>query len=467
MAAVDWDPVVWAEVQFGTCELGDRRRNKRLVNMAQQFAARPDASTPQQTETWGDLKAAYRLFDTEDVTPAAIREPHCQSTREGCQRGDIKLIICDTTELDYTKHKQVRGLGPIGNGRGRGLLAHTALMVDAKTGAADGIAAQEFLYRKASGSQKKPGKNTIRRSADRESAVWGRVIDAVGRPPEGVIWLHVCDRAADDYEVFQRAIHQGCGCVIRASRLNRKVITSEGQALPLSQVLAALPPQGERDIPVPAQGNQRARTARVTLRFGSVSLPVPVVLTPWLKTHRPTQPLKLQVVELVELDPPQGVTPIRWVLYTTEPVTNIDQANEVIMYYEMRWTIEDFHKCWKTGCHVEERQYETADRLERVAAVTAIVAVRLLQLRTAAKETPEAPAETLAPQRWVALLRVVRKIPPTKPLTIRDFVRQLAGLGGFLLRKHDGEPGWQTIWRGYETLTLMARGADAMMQKCG
>ncbi len=71
MAAVDWDPVVWAEVQFGTCELGDRQRNKRLVNMAQQFAARPDANTPQQTETWGDLKAAYRLFDQEDVTPAA------------------------------------------------------------------------------------------------------------------------------------------------------------------------------------------------------------------------------------------------------------------------------------------------------------------------------------------------------------------------------------------------------------
>ena len=347
------------------------------------------------------------------------------------------------------------------------MLAHTALIVDARTGVADGIAAQEFLYRKARGAEKKPGKNTIRRSEDRESAVWGRIIDATGRPPEGVTWLHVCDRAADDYEVFQRAIHQGCGFVIRASRLNRKVITKEGQTLPLSQVLAELPLQGERDIAVPAQGKQRARTARVTLRFGSVSLPVPVVLTPWLKTHRPTQPLKLYVVELVELDPPKGVTPIRWVLYTTGPVTNIDQANLMIQYYEKRWTIEDFYKCWKTGCHVEERQYETAARLERMAAVTAIVAVRLLQLRTAAKETPDAPAETLAPKRWVELLRVVRKIPANKPLTIRDFVRQLAGLGGFLLRKHDGEPGWKTIWRGYETLLLMARGADAMRQKCG
>ena len=116
---------------------------------------------------------------------------------------------------------------------------------------------------------------------------------------------------------------------------------------------------------------------------------------------------------------------------------------------------------------MEERQYQTAARLERMAAVTAIVAVRLLQLRTAAKETPQALAETLAPKRWVALLRIVRKVPPHKPLTIRDFVRQLAGLGGLLLRKHDGEPGWQTLWRGYDTFLLMARGADAMKQKCG
>ena len=467
MAAIDWDPVVWAEAQFGACRLGDRRRSQRLVNMAQQMAARPDASTPQQTETWGDLKAAYRLFDTDDVTPEAIREPHCRLTRGACQRGDVKLIVDDTTELDYTSRRTATGLGPIGNGGGRGILAHTALMVDARTGVADGMAAQEFLYRKSRGSQKKPGKNTIRRSADRESAVWGRIIDAVGRPPEGVTWLHVCDRAADDYEVFQRAIHQGCGCVIRASRLNRKVLTEDGRNVPLSQALAAWPPQGERDIAVPARGKQPARTARVTLRFGSVSLPIPTVLTPWLKEHRPTQPLKLQVVELRELEPPKGVTPIRWVLYTTEPVTTVEEANVIIGHYEKRWTIEDFHKCWKTGCHVEERQYETAARLERMAAVTAIVAVRLLQLRTAAKDTPEAPAESLAPKRWIDLLRIVRKIPANKPLTIRDFVRQLAGLGGFLLRKHDGEPGWQTIWRGYETLTLMARGADAVKQKCG
>ena len=71
----------------------------------------------------------------------------------------------------------------------------------------------------------------------------------------------------------------------------------------------------------------------MTLRFGSVSLPVPTVLTPWLKAHRPTAPLKLHVVELLELDPPKGVTPIRWVPYTMESITTVAEADAVIICY--------------------------------------------------------------------------------------------------------------------------------------
>src|SRR5262245_60666863 len=52
----------WAQEQFGACELGDRRRTKRLVKFAAQAATMPDASTPKQTEGWSDCKAAYRLF---------------------------------------------------------------------------------------------------------------------------------------------------------------------------------------------------------------------------------------------------------------------------------------------------------------------------------------------------------------------------------------------------------------------
>ena len=51
--------------------------------------------------------------------------------------------------------------------------------------------------------------------------------------------------------------------------------------------------------------------------------------------------------------------------------------------------------------------------------------------------------------------------------TVREFMRALASLGGFLGRKPDGEPGWQTIWRGLETLIFALLGYHAALKQCG
>ena len=147
-------------------------------------------------------------------------------------------------------------------------------------------------------------------------------------------------------------------------------------------------------------------------------------------------------------------------------MTTIASANKIIEWYERRPTIEDYHKALKTGCGVERRYYETAERLERVTGLLSVVAVRLLQLKTAARETPDRPAVEVAPAQWVELVQIVRKKPANPKMTIREFLRAIAGLGGHLGRKGDGEPGWITLWRGFEKLMLLARGADAQ-KNCG
>lgn len=45
----------------------------------------------------------------------------------------------------------------------------------------------------------------------------------------------------------------------------------------------------------------------------------------------------------------------------------------------------------------------------------------------------------------------MKRPPPKKPTAMREVVRMLAQLGGFLARKGDGEPGseTETLWRGY------------------
>lgn len=465
----------WAQETFGSCQLGDRRRTKRLVKLAEQVVARPDGSTPEQTESWGDCKAAYRLFDQEDVTFDEIIRPHCQQTLASCRPGDVKLIINDTTSLDFGYSRRATGLGPTGNGFGKGYFLHTALMVDAADGRIDGMAGQ-ILYHRKPKPKKRPASNTCRRQADRESTVWGNLVDRVGRAPDGVKWVHVDDRGADDFEVFSRIQAQGNDCVIRAARLNRWMKAPDGRRLTLADRLRELPCAGLRAVEVPAKDKQPKRTAKLELRFGPVQMPLPKVLSPWLRDHRPAAPLQLWVVELRETHPPAGVKPLRWVLYTFGAVMTESDADRIIGWYERRPTIEDYHKALKTGCRVECRYYETSARLQRVTGLLSVVAVRLMQLKTAAMETPDRPAIEVAPAEWVELLTKVRKkrkpqgrLKPqeeTHAMTLHEFLRALAGLGGHLGRKSDGPPGWITLWRGFEKLMLIARGFDAK-NNCG
>ena len=115
----------------------------------------------------------------------------------------------------------------------------------------------------------------------------------------------------------------------------------------------------------------------------------------------------------------------------------------------------------KSGCRVTERQLKTRGRLEALAALLSVVAVRLLQLKAHARAEPDRPAAEVVPPRYVNLLTIARGLNRTTSLTVGRFYRELAKLGGFLGRKHDGDPGWITIWGGWDKLQLMMRGADA------
>ena len=448
----------WAIENFGACELGDIRRTRRTVKVAQQMAAHPDGSTPIQCERWGDLKAAYRLFDCEDVTFTALAEPHWRNTRR-LARGRV-LLLGDTMETDFGIHREVRGLGPTGDGDGRGFFLHSSLMVAADGGEIIGLAGQELFHRRPAPEDE----NSYQaRQRARESEVWGRVVDLVEKPADGVQYIHVFDRGADNLEVFCHLVQNECDWVIRAAQLHRTVRDDEGNDQQLEGLLHEQAVLGEYELKVRATKKQSARTARLEVRAAQVAIMRPKRRTPYLKQIGFEQ-LTQWVVEAREVDPPKGVEPLRWVLWTSLPVETFEQAWEILEYYESRWLIEEFHKAVKTGCSLEERQYTTADRLEAVAGMTSVLAIRLLQLKTVARTQPDLPAENVVPHAWLLMLQALRR---RKLVTVRDFFRHLAGLGGFLMRKRDGEPGWITLWRGLEKLLLAVRGHCAMKKRCG
>lgn len=173
----------------------------------------------------------------------------------------------------------------------------------------------------------------------------------------------------------------------------------------------------------------------------------------------------MSVVEAREVDAPDGIEPLHWVLLTSEPVNRFEQAWTIIDWYEKQQIIEEYHKCLKTGCRVEHRQYKTSTRLQRVTGLLSVIAVRLLKLKSVARTDPDRPVEQLVPRAWRTMLQ--RMHGNGSITTVGEFYRALARLGGFLGRKSDGEPGWITLWRGLEKLTLCLRGHRAMRQRCG
>jgi hypothetical protein len=400
-------------------------------------------------------------MNEEDVTFRGLAEPHWRQTRS--QSSGHFLLLGDTTTLDFGAHRDVDGLTAVGNGGGRGFLLHSSLMVNAEGEEIYGLAGQTIYYR-----QPVPQGETFRQrlSRERESKIWGEVIDLVGPAPEGVTFTHVFDRGADNFEVYCHLLLNRVGWVVRAAQLKRKVDTPAGERRRLDHYLHSLPACGTYQLSVRANHDQPARTAEVEVRFGQVLVPAPRDCGKFVRECGIVA-MAMWVVEVREARPPLGVKPLRWVLLTSLPVESFEDAWQVIGYYEKRPLIEEFHKAIKTGCRLESRQYQTSHGLETTAGMLSVLAVRLVQLKSVARVDPNRPAEAVVPRRWINMARYMQRGKHRNISTVQEFYHAVARLGGWLGRKHDGEPGWITLWHGFDKLVLLLRGADASRSKCG
>ena len=119
----------WAQQHFGKSELGDRRRTRRLVELAAAMARNPHMSLPKQVPDWSDLIGAYRFLSNPSVDFQKILAPHQQLVRQDAGGYPVVLCVQDDTQLDFTCRTGMDGLGLTGDGFGKGLLQHTALAV--------------------------------------------------------------------------------------------------------------------------------------------------------------------------------------------------------------------------------------------------------------------------------------------------------------------------------------------------
>jgi hypothetical protein len=445
----------WTDEEFGDAELGDKRLTTRVQIVAAAFYARPQGSVPQACGTPAKTKAAYRLFDHPEVTMKAILAPHYEATKRRLSAYPVVLAVQDTTSLNYSAQPHIEGLGPIGaRAEGEvGLHLHSTLAFEPQEGTPLGLLDVQ-CWRRDAAQFGQSHRRKQRPIEEKESNKWLLSYQAAAKVQQACPTTRVVcvgDREADLYDLFALACRkpQGPALLVRAE-YDRCVTDEEKRKL--WQVVESQPEGGRITLRVPRKKDQSAREATLTVRWTRVELKAP-----WGAPK--DVPVRLWAVLAQEVKAPQGVSPLEWMLLTTLQVTTFEEAGEKIQWYSRRWGIEVFHKTLKSGCRIEQRQLGHADRIEACLAIDLVVAWRVYYLTKLGRETPNVPCTVFFEEsEWKALVCYTTRQPvsPAQPPTLREAVRMVAGLGGFLGRKGDGEPGTKSMWIGLQRLDDLA-----------
>lgn len=449
-------------------DLGDERRSRRAVGIAERLAERPDLSLPAAMGDRAWSEALYRHLAGDRVTLEALVEPHIRRTAGRVATVDVVYAVSDTTDFTFSGSAPREGLGRV-NAKDQGFLAHVTLAVASDRRPMGLLDVQTWKR-----GPKKASTLWARRNQARESEKWARGMRAARERAgsnAGKL-IHVADREGDIYELLAELVGSGHRFIIRAGQ-DRTLLPLDAEdehrlfeaaqgtptafvmKVPLSSRATKRQPQGRRAFPA-----RREREATLSFAARAVTLRRAKQRSAKLP---PTVPVN--IVHVFELGPPPGEAPVEWLLLTSEPVETRAQVEQVVAGYRVRWAIEEYFKAIKTGCAYESRQLESAHTLQALLGFTLLVAYSLLLMRALSRMGRDEPAEAvLSPTQIVVLRAKTRKLSP-RP-TVREALLAVAGLGGHF--KNNGDPGWQTLSKGWAKLLALEEGyalAQAVAEK--
>src|SRR5580693_2452284 len=154
-----------------------------------------------------------------------------------------------------------------------------------------------------------------------------------------------------------------------------------------------------------------------------------------------SEAVTVAVVDVCEIDPPDGAEPVHWRLLTTHSVGTASEARQIVAWYRLRWTIEQVFRSLKSHClRIEDSQMEQAGSFTKLAMVALIAAVRAMQLVKARDGSTGQPITDAVNQADLPALHSVSRTlegrteklkNPFDPTTLAWFAWVVARLGGW------------------------------------
>ncbi len=156
-------------------------------------------------------------------------------------------------------------------------------------------------------------------------------------------------------------------------------------------------------------------------------------------------PLPFWVIRVWIDQATEGEEPLEWILLTSLVCTSCEQAWQRAEWYRAGVRVEDYHHCLKTGCRIEERQVQSAERLIRLLGLVSPLAVRLVQLRDLSRQAPECPAHSVIEPVTLAVLAALVGLSPSTITVGTDLEQRLRAWEATWLVAVTGPPFWETL----------------------
>jgi len=417
---------------------GDRRRAARGLQMLERATARESLQITDLSDTRAEEIGFHRFLDSPQVSWAEILETAGRRTGAACQ-GRRVLAIQDTTEINFAgRAAGRRGLGPAGDGESPGFFLHPTVAVDRDQAALLGVVGAHIWSRPAGTRESERWLDSLHTTAE-------RLADA-----QSIV--AVSDREGDVYRQFAHR-PTGVDLVVRTAQ-DRKLADGGG----LTTAARDWPELGRVQAGVPAhRPANSARTATLSVRAGAVRLQ-----RPRKAARREPAEVAMTLVELAEVQPPAGASPVVWRLLTTLPVDSFAQAQEIAEIYRLRWRIEQvFRSLKRDGLGLESVQMQDRERLFKLAALGLVAAARTLQLVDARAGSDRPASDVLDPALVDAVAAVGQRFEgATKPQQNPFAKGSLAWLAWIVARMG----GWKGYYRSPGPKT-MAKGWDRLAEQ--
>jgi len=328
------------------------------------------------SDTRAEERMMGRFFDNKNVTIDRIKSDITEQISDLCE-GLHVLSIQDTTEINHFTHRnRVKGLGPVGNPKNIGFFIHPHLVVDAAHETCLGIAAIHTYIREpktATSIKAEPIEN-------KESYRWIESAEVAKKHlQKAQMVTEIADRESDIYEEFARLPDEKMHLITR-SQHNRCLSNKQT----LFDYLNNIEAQGVYSFEVNQTKKRNKRQAQMHVKYAGITISKPSSCT---DQKAPNQ-IGLHVVEVREdtSTVPEEEEAIHWRLLTTHKVETMEQALQIVKWYQSRWHIEQlFRVAKKQGLDVESSQLESADKLIKLTCMALQVAMQTMQLTLARK----------------------------------------------------------------------------------